>query len=269
MVKSRLLKNIIFFGNDRKSCLDALNYLVGSEINLEACVIDNSSESGNLFELCLKLKIKAFTPKTFIEAIDNKFFKHIDYGISYLHHRLITKKEIKLCNYGIINFHPAPLPDHKGLGGSSYAILSRQKTWGVTAHFIDEGFDEGNIISINRFPIDEKHTTGIELSKFLQVKLFDLFKNIIKKIIDNSELISSPQKGKGFYYSKKDMEYDKCIYPEDTIEDIDYKIRAFWFPPYKGASIEIKGKKYMLINDLVLQKIEELYHFQERFLDEC
>ena len=33
------------------------------------------------------------------------------------------------------------------------------------------------------------------------------------------------------------------------------KIRAFWFPPYDGAYVEINGQKYTLINRQLLEEI--------------
>ena len=54
------------------------------------------------------------------------------------------------------------------------------------------------------------------------------------------------------------MEDTKKIDINDKIENIDKKIRAFWFPPYTGAYIEIKGKKYTLLNEEMLKKIKEL-----------
>jgi len=38
-------------------------------------------------------------------------------------------------------------------------------------------------------------------------------------------------------------------------DDIDLKIRAFWFPPYNGAYIEVKGNKYTLINNFILRQL--------------
>ena len=38
-------------------------------------------------------------------------------------------------------------------------------------------------------------------------------------------------------------------------DDIDTKIRAFWFPPYLGAYMCKNGKKYTLINDKILNEL--------------
>ena len=38
-------------------------------------------------------------------------------------------------------------------------------------------------------------------------------------------------------------------------EDLDLKIRAFWFPPYDGAYIEVNGVKYTLVDKKILDKL--------------
>ena len=35
-------------------------------------------------------------------------------------------------------------------------------------------------------------------------------------------------------------------------DNIEKKIRAFWFPPYDGAYVKINGQKYTLINRQLL-----------------
>ena len=38
------------------------------------------------------------------------------------------------------------------------------------------------------------------------------------------------------------------------------KIRAFFYPPYPGALIEINGKKYTVISDEILKDLGEKLH---------
>ena len=40
-----------------------------------------------------------------------------------------------------------------------------------------------------------------------------------------------------------------------TKEDLDLKTRAFWFPPYDGAYIEVNGKKYTLVDKEILDTL--------------
>ena len=40
-------------------------------------------------------------------------------------------------------------------------------------------------------------------------------------------------------------------------EDLDLKIRAFWFPPYDGAGIVVNGKVYTLVNREILKTLQD------------
>ena len=78
----------------------------------------------------------------------------VDVVISFLYWKLIREPLISLGRIGCLNFHPAPLPDLRGLGGYNVAILEGRDEWGVSCHFVDERFDTGDLVEVERFPID-------------------------------------------------------------------------------------------------------------------
>jgi phosphoribosylglycinamide formyltransferase-1 len=47
---------------------------------------------------------------------------------------------------GVVNFHPSLLPAFKGVKAIDQALATRSNFLGLTAHFIDEGIDTGQII---------------------------------------------------------------------------------------------------------------------------
>src|SRR5574344_1185537 len=61
---------------------------------------------------------------------------------------------------GVINVHPSLLPDYKGGNPYSRVIANGESQTGVTLHFMDEGFDEGEIICQKAVSIDKKDTMG-------------------------------------------------------------------------------------------------------------
>src|SRR5690606_16245663 len=82
----------------------------------------------------------------------------------------------------------------------------------------------------------------------------DLYKSILLDVIEKGKLESIPQReSQGIYVSRKQMEEMKRIDVEK--DDIDLKIRAFWFPPYTGAYMEINNQKYTLVNDNLLKRL--------------
>lgn len=66
--------------------------------------------------------------------------------------------------YGF-NFHPSPLPEARGPYPLFQALLSRQTTWGVTAHRLAPDFDTGDILAQELFPLTEGETHDTLLAK--------------------------------------------------------------------------------------------------------
>lgn len=180
-----------------------------------------------------------------------------DLIISYVYDKYISRDIFDIPAYGCINFHPAPLPEYRGRGGCNFAILDKCKYFGVTAHYVDESYDTGNIIRVLRFDIDYRQETAKSLKRKTMEHLFYLYKSIVLDVIEKRDRLSSvPQaKGMGRYISYKDMMEGMKI--DADKDDIDNKIRAFWYPPYMGAYVEIQGKKYTLVNEEILKKIDD------------
>lgn len=82
---------------------------------------------------------------------------------------LIPQNLLKTFPNKIINIHPALLPKHggKGMYGDRVhqAVLdAREEESGITIHFVNEHFDEGELIHQSRFKIDPED--DIEMIKF-------------------------------------------------------------------------------------------------------
>ncbi|MFZ6010082.1 MAG: formyl transferase, partial [Bacteroidota bacterium] len=134
------------------------------------------------------------------------------------------------------------------------AILEALNKWAITAHYMDAGIDTGEIIEKFEFSIDPDEETALSLERKSQEFMLSLYKKTVRDVLNKGRLKSSPNNG-GRYISRKEMEQLKKILPGD---DINRKIRAFWFPPYVGAFIEIEGKKYTLVNQQVLMSLANL-----------
>jgi len=192
------------------------------------------------------------------KKIGDKSLDEIDLVISYLFWKKIKKPLIDLPRIGCINFHSAPLPEFRGVNGYSFAIFQDLPYWGVSAHFVDESIDSGDIIEVIKFEIDPKNETSFSLEQKSQVFLLELFKKVITNALSNNSLPRSSQHN-GKYYSKTDFEKLRKINPQDTLEEIEKKIRAFWYPPYGGAYIELHGKEFTIIDEKLLAEIGVKY----------
>lgn len=61
---------------------------------------------------------------------------------------------------GFVNVHPSLLPKYRGANPYSSVIMDGEKETGVTLHFMDEGFDTGDIIAQKKIEIGAKETMG-------------------------------------------------------------------------------------------------------------
>lgn len=246
---------IIFLGKhigNNNNCLglDALKYLhIIKQLKNIKCVV---KEKDMLYNYCIKHNI---------EVTHNiKDYTDTDLIISYGWHKLIPKHIIKNSRIGCINFHPAPLPEWRGMGGVfNFALFKKITEWGVSAHFVDENFDTGDIIKTNKFKINPTKETIYSLTKKSHNELLILFKEVLDLILINKNSINSiPRKKQtqGNYISKNDLDKLRKVQSNDSIEIIDRKIWSCFCPPYHGAYITIKGKQYSIINDEILNKIK-------------
>jgi len=244
---------ICFFGTDRPGSLKAIEYLSEKEDLFLTCVCDSKNI---LYEFCIEKSIEVYTNTEISQQ--KKTFIGYDFGISYLFTKIIKGHTIKEFSGGIFNFHPAPLPEHKGIGGCCYALLHNYDYWGVTAHFVEETLDTGNIVEAIKFPISQG-LTAVQLEKIIQKKLLELFKGVVNRLCDGEKLIGVSQKKEGHYYSRKDLTAAKKVSLEEGASAINQKINALWLPPYEGVYIEKEGKRFYLINKNILTEIGKLH----------
>ena len=62
---------------------------------------------------------------------------YFDLGISILYWRKLIDEFLTIPKLGVINFHPAPLPDYKGTAGYNLAIMDELDEWAVSSHYMD------------------------------------------------------------------------------------------------------------------------------------
>ena len=79
-----------------------------------------------------------------------------------------------------VNFHPGP-PEHPGSCSANWAMFNNDKTFGVTAHLMNDLIDNGLIFRVRRFPILDNYTLSDLLEKSNK-EVLKLFKEIVKDL---------------------------------------------------------------------------------------
>ena len=243
--------NIVFMGKDKPVVGKALLHLCrGHDHNIKAVVTPDGSEP---HELSKELGLPAYNQNSIYGALAS--LGDVDLVVSFLYWRKIRSSLISLPRLGCINFHPAPLPEYRGVGGYASAILHDKQEFGVTVHHVNERFDEGDLIEVSRFPIDCTKQTAYSLEKKTMEALYERFASLMSALTDPNYVFPRIPQGEGTYTDIPTRETWKKVTALDSPKDIDRKIRAFWFPPYTGAQIERDGVSYTLVNDFILRDL--------------
>jgi methionyl-tRNA formyltransferase len=175
----------------------------------------------------------------------------VDLVVSFLFWNLIREPLITLGRVGCLNLHPAPLPDFRGVGGYNVALLEGLAEWGVSCHFVDERLDTGDIVEVERFPIDPATDTALSLDVASQERLLGVFGRVLDRLLAG-EALPRERQGEGRYVSRAELERLRVVRPGD---DVERKVRAFWYPPWPGAMVEVNGRQLTLVSDRLLAEV--------------
>lgn len=170
------------------------------------------------------------------ELVDDPEESHI--FISVLYEHLVSEAFIEK-RHACFNFHPGVLPDYRGSGAYSFAIINEERETGVTLHKLDIDIDSGPIIEIVKFPIEGWDTAESLFYKAEQA-IFTLFKAQFDHLL-KGDYLSYPQPEGGCIYYRKDLQKAK---------DLTRFLKAFSFTGKESAYyIKENGKKVYLEYD--------------------
>jgi methionyl-tRNA formyltransferase len=246
---------VVFMGKSKRSTVQALDLLVERGTEVAAVV---APEPDRFTRDPQRLDLAARRHGLPLVSDDDLYAQppeDVDLVVSFLYWRLIREPLLSLGRIGCLNFHPAPLPDFRGLGGYNVAVLEGLREWGVSCHFVDERFDTGDLVEVERFPIDPDAHTALSLDLESGERLVGLFGRVMERALSGEELPREPQ-GAGRYVSREEFERLRVVRPGD---DLHRKLRAFWYPPHPGAVFEIDGRRLTLVDDALLAEMADVY----------
>lgn len=85
----------------------------------------------------------------------------IDLIISAAYPQIFSKDLLSIPPKGSVNIHPSLLPRYRGANPHYWAIVRGERFSGISAHFMTEEVDKGEIIVQIKFPIDSLDYSGL------------------------------------------------------------------------------------------------------------
>jgi phosphoribosylglycinamide formyltransferase-1 len=101
---------------------------------------------------------------------------------------LVPESLVKEYPGAIVNIHPALLPKYggKGMYGAKVheaVIANRESESGITIHYVNEHYDDGNIIFQAKCPVEKNETPDSLAAKIHQLE-YDHFPRVIEEVVE-------------------------------------------------------------------------------------
>lgn len=191
-----------------------------------------------------KLQAKVFTPvgkkqlsELFASSpVSSKLGIVIDYGF------IIGQDVIDYFPLGIINSHFSILPEWRGADPITFAILSGQKSTGVSLMTITAGMDEGPLVAYDEFILSGAETTP-ELTERLIAVSDTLLRHELPRYIADQKTMPQNATGRQVSYSRKLTKEDGVLDLDKAAEQLEREIRAF---------IDWPKSRIMLVNTEII-----------------
>ena len=150
---------------------------------------------------------------------------HPDVAVIVAYGHLIPKDLLNVPEHGFINLHASILPRYRGASPVPYAILNGDSETGVTVFQLNERFDEGRILGIERLPIELTDTTATLLEK-----LSPIGAELVCKVIGELEagwIVPIKQNHEQATLAPKMNKNDGCLDWGLDARNIDLHVRAY------------------------------------------
>lgn len=185
----------------------------------------------------------------------------VDFVISYMFRYRVKADVIALGKRASVNFHSGPLPEYGGWAFYNLAIVEGAAEYGCTCHHLDDGFDTGDLVEVRWFPIEAAKHTAWSLERRTQEEMIRLFGDFLTLAESGASIPREPQdRTKHRYFTQEEFEQLKCIPADADAETVDRRARAFWYPPYQCAYVELGTHRAEVVPQLVKEDVARRLH---------
>lgn len=216
---------------------------------------DFNSDFANLTSICLKNNIKY----KYVENINSKetimWISSLNPDIIFCFgwSTLIKKELLNLAPMGVVGYHPAKLPQNRGRHPLIWALALGLKQSASTFFFMDEGADNGDILSQENFEILDTDDAKSLYSKVIDIALLQI-EEFIPKLKNKTYMRIEQQHHLSNTWRKRDKEDGKIDFRMSS-KAIYNLVRAL-AKPYVGAHIEYKNQDVSIWKVKILENTQ-------------
>lgn len=164
--------------------------------------------------------------------------------------KLLPRELLELPPLGCVNIHASLLPALRGAAPIQRAVLEGLSETGVTAMYMAEELDAGDMIAVKKTPIDPLETAG-ELTERLTGLAASLLTETVRRI-ETGEASRTPQDSSQATYAEM---LTKSMAPVDwtgSAKQIVDHVRGLH--PWPVATAELGGRKFKLHRVIPMEK---------------
>ncbi len=237
--------------------LVCLSKLVNSGVNIVGVVPPDKSnptyeffskfvESFNLKIIDYESSLKEQIFLTKVKALEP------DIAVVCSYNKLFPPEFLALTKDGFLNIHPSLLPEYRGGNPYSHVIINNEKETGVTLHFMNERFDEGDIVSQYKVNVEKFDTMGTLFNRLNYIAADALLEALI--YYENNSLPRMVQKEGEFKKAPTlDIKLGNTIIDwNKSVEEIERFIRAL--NPFITAGTRYRGVYTKIYTSFVQKK---------------
>jgi len=240
---------IIFMGTPEFAVPSMLKLYNDDQIEIEAVVTQPDRKSGrgqqvhysDIKEKALELDLEIMQSENVNQSQFLAKLKEIapDFIVVVAFGQKLSPDLLEIPNHGCINLHASLLPEYRGSSPIHKAIINGKKTTGNTTMYMDQGWDDGDIIYQQKIIIKEDDTVG-DLHDKMAAQGAELLLKTLKDVkAGEAPRIAQTDSEATFAY-KIDKSLGEIDW-DQSAEDIYNLIRGV--NPWPGAYTELDGDK--------------------------
>ena len=158
-----------------------------------------------------------------------------DYLFSIVNNAVLPPEVLALPRRMAINFHDAPLPRYGGIHATSWAIMNREQTHGITWHVMAPKIDAGGVLKQKTLSVSPTDT-ALSLNMRCYQKALEAFGELVDELAAGGAAEMPQNLSQRTYFARYRRPVRGCMIPWNrTAEEIDAFVRSLDFGPYPNA----------------------------------